>query len=68
MYPNLNAEQARHNMTNQQVANELGICRNSYESKKKNGKFVVTEAAKLCKMFNSEFDYLFSTVPANKPM
>lgn len=67
MYPNLNAEQARHNMTNQQVADELGICRNSYESKKKNGKFVVTEVAKLCKMFDSEFNYLFSTVPASKP-
>ena len=67
MYPNLNAEQARHNMTNQQVADELGICRNSYESKKKNGKFVVTEAAKLCRMFDSEFNYLFSTVPTTKP-
>ena len=67
MYPNLNAEQARHNMTNQQVADELGICRTSYESKKKNGKFVVTEAAKLCRMFDSEFNYLFSTVPATRP-
>ena len=66
MYPNLNAEQARHNMTNQQVADKLGICRNSYESKKKNGKFVVAEAAKLCRMFDSEFNYLFSTVPATK--
>lgn len=66
MYPNLNAEQARHNMTNQQVADKLGICRNSYESKKKNGKFVVTEAAKLCRMFDSEFNYLFSTVPVTK--
>lgn len=66
MYPNLNAEQARHNMTNQQVADKLGICRKSYESKKKNGKFVVTEAAKLCRMFDSEFNYLFSTVPATK--
>ena len=53
-------------MTNQQVANELGICRNSYESKKKNGKFVVAEVTKLCRMFDSEFNYLFSTAPASK--
>ena len=66
MFPNLNAEQARNNMTNQQVADKLGICRHSYESKKKSGKFVVDEVVKLCKMFDVEFNYLFDTTSTSK--
>lgn len=60
MYPNLKAEQARHDMTNQQVADYLGICRNSYENKLKSGKFFVNEIRQLCKLFNCEFGYLFA--------
>ena len=36
MFKNLDAEQARNNMTNQQVADYLGISRPSYERKEKN--------------------------------
>ena len=60
MYPNLKAEQARKNMTNQQVADYLGICRNSYESKMKSGKFFVSEIRRLCKLFDCDFNYLFT--------
>ncbi len=35
MFRNLEAEQARFGMTNQQVADKLGISRSSYEKKKK---------------------------------
>ena len=34
IYSNLAAEQARKQMTNQEVADYLGICRTTYESKK----------------------------------
>lgn len=47
-------------MTNQQVADYLGICRNSYENKMKNGKFFVSEIRRLCKLFNCDFNYLFA--------
>ena len=61
MFKNLNAEQARKDMTNQQIAELLNISRVSYEHKKKTGKFVVKEVTKLCDLFNCEFDYLFAT-------
>lgn len=62
MFRNLEAEQARFGMTNQQVADKLGISRSSYEKKKKNGKFYITEMAALCKMFGElDYKYLFAT-------
>lgn len=61
MYDNLEAEQARKRMTNQQVSDVLGISRVSYEKKKKNGKFYVQEIVMLCKLFTCTFDYLFAT-------
>ena len=61
MFRNLNAEQARLGLTNQAVADSLGISRVSYENKKKTGKFTTVEIKALCKMFSSSFDYLFKT-------
>lgn len=61
MFPNLKAEQARRDMTNQQVADYLGICRQTYEKKTKDGKFFVEESRRLCQLFNCDFYYLFAT-------
>lgn len=66
MFRNLDAEQARHGFTNQQMAVKLGISRVSYESKKKTGKFTALEAKRLCMLFKVKFDYLFSTDEVNK--
>lgn len=63
MFPNLQAEQKRMNLTNQQVAERIGMSRVTYESKKKSGCFVVSDCAKLCRLFYSRFEYLFSTEP-----
>ena len=60
MYPNLRAEQARRNMTNQEMADVLGMSRVSYESKKKTGRFDADDCAKLCNYFDCPFEYLFS--------
>lgn len=60
IFANLQAEQARALMTNQQVAEKVGLSRVSYESKKKSGRFTVFESAKLCKLFNCSFEYLFT--------
>lgn len=59
MFRNLDAEQARNGLTNQNVADVLGISRVSYESKKKSGKFTTFEIKELCKLFKCKFDYLF---------
>lgn len=61
MFKNLDAEQARHGLTNSDVAVILGISRVSYESKKKSGKFTTPEIKVLCKLFKCKFDYLFET-------
>lgn len=64
MYRNIKAEQARKAMTNQQIADVLGVCRKSYESKVVKGTFTVDEAKALIKLFEKPFDYLFATDPA----
>lgn len=65
MFRNLQAEQARMGLTNQEVADLIGLSRISYESKKKTGKFNVNECVKLCKLFHVNFEYLFdSTISA----
>ncbi len=61
MFRNLQAEQARQGMTNQQVADSIGINRVTYENKKKTGRFTVRECYKLCKLFETNFEYLFET-------
>lgn len=62
MFRNLNAEQSRLDMTNQQVAEFLGYKdRKSYEIKKSTGTFSLTDAKKLAKFFGVSLDYLFET-------
>lgn len=61
MFKNLDAEQARYDLTNSDVAEKLGISRVSYESKKKSGKFYTFEIKTLCKLFKCKFGYLFET-------
>lgn len=61
MFRNLEAEQARLGLSNSDVAKKLGISRNSYENKKKTGKFTTFEIKILCKLFRCKFDYLFQT-------
>jgi DNA-binding XRE family transcriptional regulator len=61
MFPNLNAEQARYDMTNAQVAESLGLNRNTYEQKKKSGRFIASECLLLCRLFHCSLDYLFAT-------
>jgi len=61
MFPNLEAEQARSGHANIFVAGVLGISRQSYEHKKKNGSFKLMEIKKLLEMYSVEFTYLFFT-------
>lgn len=61
MYRNLKAEQARADMTNQQMADILHLSRRGFENKMKTGKFFAHECIVLCRLFGCEFDYLFAT-------
>lgn len=61
MFPNLNAEQARKNLTDEKVAELIGIKRAAYGRKKQNQRFLVDECLKLCKVFDCTFEYLFAT-------
>ena len=66
MFRNLEAEQSRKGMTNQEVAGILGISRVSYERKKKNGKFNRAEIVILLTLFECDFWYLFATTEEQK--
>ena len=59
MFRNLEAEQKRAGYTNSDVASLLGITRETYESKKKTGKFNRSEIVTLLEMFKCTFEYLF---------
>ena len=61
MFRNLDAEQARHAMTNEDMATLLKVSRATYESKKKSGRFTVPEIKSMCALFSCGFDYLFET-------
>jgi DNA-binding XRE family transcriptional regulator len=61
MFPNLEAEQRRKNLNNADMAKLLGVSRNSFETKKKTGKFWREEIIKLCGFFDKGFEYLFAT-------
>ena len=61
MFPNLQAEQARLGLTNSQVATAIGTNRNTYEQKKRSGRFTAIDCRKLCNFFNCKFEYLFET-------
>jgi DNA-binding XRE family transcriptional regulator len=59
MFPNLEAEQARQRHSNDYVAQKLGISRQAYENKKKNGTFKLKEVFMLTAIYSAEFSYLF---------
>ena len=60
MFPNLNAEQSRREKTNSDMADFLGISRVAYEARKKEGRFSIADANKLCEFFDCDYIYLFS--------
>lgn len=63
MFPNLNAEQARYGKSNDDMASFLGMSRVTYESKKRDGNFSISDANTLCDYFKCEYRYLFEESP-----
>lgn len=60
MLRNLEAEQARRGYTDAQVAEKLGMSRNTYGVKKKTGSFNRCEIVILLELFDCTFEYLFA--------
>lgn len=58
--PNLDAEQARHGMTNKAVAQKLGMPPSTYLCKKQHRTLSIDDAFALCELFGCHFDYLFA--------
>ena len=61
MFPNLLGQKAYHHMSNEDMANIIGISRTAYEKKMKTGKFNVAECNAFIRYFNKPYDYLFHT-------
>ncbi len=61
MLKNLEAEQARKKKTDADIAEVLGIARETYNKKKKNLHFTFLEIKSLCLYFDATFEYLFAT-------
>lgn len=54
-------------MSNQAVADRLGISRKTYEQKKKNGNFTRPQIVLLMGLFGCSFEYLFES-PENEAL
>lgn len=62
IFRNLEAEQRRYGMTDEDMGRLLGgMCRQTYGTKKKTGTFTVLQIETLLSKFNCKFEYLFQT-------
>lgn len=60
MFPNLLGQKAFHKMTDEQMADIIGVSRNAYQQKVKSGRFTPAECKAFCAFFNKSFAYLFA--------
>lgn len=63
MFDNLEAEQARKRKTDKEIAELLGLTRETYCKKKKTKDFRFSEIQNLCSYFECDFAYLFAEKP-----
>lgn len=61
MFPNLLGQKAYLKMSDEDMARVIGVSRNAYLSKIKNGRFTPQECKAYCDYFGKSFDYLFAT-------
>lgn len=60
MYPNLLGQKAIHHLSNDQMAEIIGISRTAFEQKAKSGRFTPQECKAFCRYFKKRFEYLFA--------
>lgn len=61
MLKNLIAEKAIHRLSNQQMADIIGVSRPTFENKMRSERFTVSECQRFLKYFGKTFEYLFAT-------
>ncbi len=60
MYPNIDAERARHKLTADQLAEKLGVSRKTLYNWIHSGKIPQSKLEEMADMFNVSVDYLLS--------
>jgi DNA-binding XRE family transcriptional regulator len=58
MYPNIEAERARNNLTYDELADKLGVSRKTIYTWLEKGKIPAPKLIKMADMFNCTIDYL----------
>lgn len=61
LYPNLLGQKAARKLTNEQMAEILGVSRQTFEAKLKSGRFTPEECKRFTHYFKKPFEYLFAT-------
>lgn len=61
MFPNLLGQKAYHHMTDEDMANVIGVSRAAYRDKLQSGRFTPQECKKYCQLFGKSFAFLFAT-------
>ena len=54
-------QKAYHRLTDDDMGKIIGVSRNTYNQKLRNGRFWPNECKAFCMYFNKPFDYLFAT-------
>lgn len=60
MYANLLGQKAYHHLTDEEMAQIIGVSRNAYRQKVQSGRFWPSECRAFCLYFNKSFEYLFA--------
>lgn len=60
MFPNLLGQKAYHHMTDDDMAEVIGVSRNAYQQKIRSGRFTPDECKAFCIRFGKRFEYLFA--------
>lgn len=60
MYPNLLGQKAYRHLTDEEMAEIIGVSRTAYQQKIKSGRFTPDECKAYCTYFRKRFEYLFA--------
>lgn len=66
VFPNLEAEKARNDITDDDIAMQLGMSRNTFAKKKNEKRLSISEIRVILSLFNATFEYLFYDPPEQK--
>ncbi len=62
MFPNLLGLKAYYKLTSEDMAEIIGVSRQTFDYKMQRGNFTPAECKAFCRKFGKSFDFLFATV------